>query len=134
MQCPNHDRRPVHDCLADSHLAELQEHSQQNPPGPRYHDSGHGWILTLFPASASLLVHTLYQGETRPKPQLAIRTDIAKVQYFFAFKSVIAPMVFLAVFGDTLHKAGGTISRSTVVTEGVTVHGSVLAWAFFGSE
>jgi NCS1 family nucleobase:cation symporter-1 len=56
-----------------------------------------------------------------------------KIQYFFAFKSVIAPMVFLAVFGDTLHKAGGTISRSTVVTEGVKVHGSVLAWAFFGN-
>jgi NCS1 family nucleobase:cation symporter-1 len=40
----------------------------------------------------------------------------------------------LAVFGDTLHKAGGTISKSTVITEGPTVSGSVLAWAFFGSQ
>ncbi|KAJ6008908.1 hypothetical protein N7522_003924 [Penicillium canescens] len=56
-----------------------------------------------------------------------------KVQYFFAFKSVIAPIIFLAVFGDTLHKAGGTISKSTVITEGPTVSGSVLAWAFFGN-
>jgi NCS1 family nucleobase:cation symporter-1 len=57
-----------------------------------------------------------------------------KIQYFFAFKSFIAPIVFLAVFGDTLHKAGGTISHSTVITEGTTIHGSVLAWAFLSSE
>jgi NCS1 family nucleobase:cation symporter-1 len=57
-----------------------------------------------------------------------------KVQYFFAFKSVIAPIIFLAVFGDTLHKAGGTISNSTVISQGTTIHGSVLAWAFFSSE
>ncbi|OGE53724.1 hypothetical protein PENARI_c007G02753 [Penicillium arizonense] len=56
-----------------------------------------------------------------------------KIQYFFAFKSVIAPIIFLAVFGDTLHKAGGTISKSTVITEGPTVSGSALAWAFFGN-
>ncbi|KAF2803912.1 uncharacterized protein BDZ99DRAFT_452312 [Mytilinidion resinicola] len=56
-----------------------------------------------------------------------------KVQYFFAFKSVIAPIIFLAIFGDTLHKAGGTISNSTVITQGTTVHGSVLAWAFFAN-
>ncbi|KAJ5127698.1 hypothetical protein N7448_008477 [Penicillium atrosanguineum] len=56
-----------------------------------------------------------------------------KVQYFFAFKSVIAPIIFLAVFGDTLHKAGGTISKSTVITESPTVSGSVLVWAFFGN-
>ena len=57
-----------------------------------------------------------------------------KVQYFFAFKSVIAPIVFLAIFGDTLHKAGGTISHSTVITQGTTLQGAALAWAFFGSE
>jgi len=56
-----------------------------------------------------------------------------KVQYFFAFKSVIAPIVFLAIFGDTLRRAGGTISHSTVITEGTKVHGSVLAWAFFSN-
>ncbi|TID18465.1 hypothetical protein E6O75_ATG06541 [Venturia nashicola] len=56
-----------------------------------------------------------------------------KVQYFFAFKSVIAPIVFLAVFGSTLHKAGGTLSHSTVITQGPTVTGSTLAWAFFGN-
>lgn len=56
-----------------------------------------------------------------------------KVQYFFAFKSIIAPAVFLAVFGDTLRKAGGTISHSTVITDGPKVGGSVLAWAFFQS-
>jgi NCS1 family nucleobase:cation symporter-1 len=57
-----------------------------------------------------------------------------KVQYFFAFKSFIAPIVFLAIFGDTLHKAGGTISHSTVITKGTTVQGSLLAWAFFSSQ
>lgn len=57
-----------------------------------------------------------------------------KVQYFFAFKSVIAPIVFFAVFGDTLRRAGGTISNSTVITDGVKISGSTLAWAFFGSE
>ncbi|KAK4947517.1 hypothetical protein LTR10_013462 [Elasticomyces elasticus] len=56
-----------------------------------------------------------------------------KVQYFFAFKSVIAPIIFLAVFGSTLHKAGGTISNSTVITQGTTLHGSALAWAFFAN-
>jgi NCS1 family nucleobase:cation symporter-1 len=56
-----------------------------------------------------------------------------KIQYFFGFKSIIAPIIFLAVFGSTLHKAGGTISHSTVITEGVTVHGSALAWAFFSN-
>jgi NCS1 family nucleobase:cation symporter-1 len=56
-----------------------------------------------------------------------------KVQYFFAFKSFIAPIIFLAVFGDTLHKAGGTISNSTVISQGTTIHGSVLAWAFFSN-
>lgn len=56
-----------------------------------------------------------------------------KIQYFFAFKSIIAPIVFLAIFGSTLHKAGGTVSRSTVITDGVHVHGSVLAWAFFSN-
>lgn len=57
-----------------------------------------------------------------------------KVQYFFAFKSIIAPIVFLAVFGSTLSKAGGTISHSSVITQPTTVHGSVLAWAFLGSQ
>jgi NCS1 family nucleobase:cation symporter-1 len=57
-----------------------------------------------------------------------------KVQHFFAFKSVIAPIIFLAIFGDTLRRAGGTISNSTVITQGTTVHGSALAWAFFGSK
>jgi NCS1 family nucleobase:cation symporter-1 len=57
-----------------------------------------------------------------------------KVQHFFAFKSVIAPIIFLAVFGNTLHKAGGTISHSTVITQGTTVSGSVLAWTFLGSK
>jgi NCS1 family nucleobase:cation symporter-1 len=61
-------------------------------------------------------------------------TNTTKIQYFFAFKSVIAPIIFLAVFGSTLHKAGGTISHSTVITQGTTIHGSALAWAFFGSK
>ncbi|OAP59585.1 hypothetical protein AYL99_06883 [Fonsecaea erecta] len=56
-----------------------------------------------------------------------------KVQYFFAFKSIIAPIIFLAIFGDTLRRAGGTISNSTVITQGTTIHGSTLAWAFFGN-
>ncbi|ETN41081.1 uncharacterized protein HMPREF1541_03016 [Cyphellophora europaea CBS 101466] len=56
-----------------------------------------------------------------------------KVQYFFAFKSIIAPIIFLAVFGDTLHKAGGTINHSTVITQGTLLKGSALAWAFFGN-
>lgn len=56
-----------------------------------------------------------------------------KVQYFFAFKSVIAPIIFLAVFGSTLHKAGGTISNSTVITQPTTVYGSVLAWTFLSN-
>jgi NCS1 family nucleobase:cation symporter-1 len=57
-----------------------------------------------------------------------------KVQYFFAFKSVIAPIIFLAVFGDTLRRAGGTISHSTVITQGTLVSGSTLTWAFFASK
>lgn len=57
-----------------------------------------------------------------------------KVQYFFALKSFIAPIVFLGIFGDTLHKAGGTISQSTVITQGNTIGGSALAWAFFASK
>lgn len=55
------------------------------------------------------------------------------MQYFFAFKSFIAPIVFLAVFGDTLRRAGGTINHSEVITQGTTVSGSVLAWAFFSN-
>ena len=57
-----------------------------------------------------------------------------KVQYFFGFKSIIAPIIFLAVFGDTLRRAGGTISNSDVIKQGTLVHGSTLAWAFFGSK
>jgi len=57
-----------------------------------------------------------------------------KVQYFFGFKSIIAPIIFLAIFGDTLRRAGGTISNSTVITQGTLVHGSTLAWAFFASK
>lgn len=56
-----------------------------------------------------------------------------KVQYFFGLKSIIAPIVFLAIFGDTLRRAGGTISHSTVITGGTKLHGSALAWAFFGN-
>ncbi|KAH9877738.1 hypothetical protein J1614_002955 [Plenodomus biglobosus] len=56
-----------------------------------------------------------------------------KIQYFFGFKSIIAPIIFLAIFGDTLRRAGGTISNSTVITEGVTAHGSALTWAFFAN-
>lgn len=56
-----------------------------------------------------------------------------KIQYFFAFKSIIVPIVFLAIFGDTLRRAGGTISHSSVITQGTTVHGSVLAWASFSN-
>ena len=61
-------------------------------------------------------------------------TNTTKVQYFFALKSVIAPIIFLAIFGSTLHKAGGTISHSTVITQGTTLSGSTLAWAFFASK
>jgi nucleobase:cation symporter-1, NCS1 family len=61
-------------------------------------------------------------------------SDKPQVQYFFAFKSVIAPIVFFAVFGDTLRRAGGTISNSDVISKGTTIHGSTLAWAFFGSR
>lgn len=56
-----------------------------------------------------------------------------KIQYFFAFKSIIAPICFLAIFGDTLRRAGGTIDNSTVITDGTAVSGSVLAWAFFSN-
>jgi nucleobase:cation symporter-1, NCS1 family len=55
------------------------------------------------------------------------------VQYFFAFKSVIAPICFLAIFGDTLRRAGGTISGSSVIDQGTTIGGSALAWAFFSN-
>jgi len=44
-------------------------------------------------------------------------------------------MIFLAVFGSTLAKAGGTVANSTVIT-GVGqphIYGSALAWAFFAS-
>jgi NCS1 family nucleobase:cation symporter-1 len=61
-------------------------------------------------------------------------TNTTKVQYFFAFKSFIAPIIFLAIFGDTLRRAGGTISHSTVITQGTNLGGSALAWAFFGSK
>jgi len=70
----------------------------------------------------------------QPTPRFIDSTNTTKVQYFFGFKSIIAPIIFLAVFGHTLHKAGGTISNSTVITQGTTVSGSVLAWAFFGSK
>lgn len=60
--------------------------------------------------------------------------DTYQVQYFFAFKSVIAPIIFLAIFGSTLHKAGGTVANSEVITRPTQLSGSVLAWAFFGSE
>jgi NCS1 family nucleobase:cation symporter-1 len=58
-----------------------------------------------------------------------------KVQYFFGFKSIIAPIVFLAIFGDTLRRAGGTISNSSVITGDAfpKVYGSTLAWAFFAN-
>lgn len=56
-----------------------------------------------------------------------------KVQHFFAFKSVIAPIIFLAIFGSTLHKAGGTLSHSAVINTPTTLHSSALAWAFFGN-
>lgn len=56
-----------------------------------------------------------------------------KVQYFFALKSVIAPIVFLAIFGNTLHKAGGSVSSSDVISGGTKIHGSLLAWAFFSN-
>jgi NCS1 family nucleobase:cation symporter-1 len=56
-----------------------------------------------------------------------------KVQYFFGFKSIIAPIIFLAVFGSTLHKAGGNLDRSAVIHQPALVHGSALAWAFFGN-
>ncbi|KAF2000822.1 hypothetical protein P154DRAFT_545377 [Amniculicola lignicola CBS 123094] len=56
-----------------------------------------------------------------------------KVQYFFAFKSIIAPIIFFAIFGDTLHKAGGNLDNSSVINQGTKVSGSVLAWAFFAN-
>jgi NCS1 family nucleobase:cation symporter-1 len=57
-----------------------------------------------------------------------------KVQYFFAFKSIIAPMIFLAVFGDTLRRAGGSLPSITAITQTTTVSGSALVWAFFASK
>lgn len=67
-------------------------------------------------------------------PSLWIWTNTTKIQYFFGFKSIIAPIIFLAVFGDTLHKAGGTISNSTVITQPNLLSGSALGWAFFASK
>jgi NCS1 family nucleobase:cation symporter-1 len=57
-----------------------------------------------------------------------------KVQHFFAFKSVIAPIIFLAVFGSTLHKAGGSVHPGSIPYAGPPLAGSALAWAFFGSK
>ena len=56
-----------------------------------------------------------------------------KVQYFFGFKSIIAPIIFLAVFGDTLRRAGGTVSHSSVITQPSALQGAALAWAFFNN-
>lgn len=67
-------------------------------------------------------------------PQLMDLTNTTKVQYFFGLKSIIAPIIFLAIFGSTLHKAGGTVSHSAVITQGTTLSGSALAWAFFASK
>ena len=60
-----------------------------------------------------------------------------KVQYFFGFKSIIAPIIFLAVFGDTLRRAGGSLGDIDAVIadpKAPAVSGSVLAWAFFSSK
>ena len=62
------------------------------------------------------------------------QTNSTKVQYFFMFKSVIAPICFLAIFGDTLRRAGGTVSNSAVISKPTSLGGSALGWAFFASE
>ena len=84
-----------------------------------------------FPSFAYLTLR--YDPNTNPLGPIA-QTDSAQIQYFFMFKSVIAPICFLAIFGDTLRRAGGTISNSAVIGEPTTLGGSALGWAFFASE
>jgi len=55
-----------------------------------------------------------------------------KIQYFFALKSFIAPICFLAIFGDTLRRAGGSINPSSITVSN-PLGGSALAWAFFAN-
>lgn len=137
MQCSNHDWRSMHVRLAHSHLAKLCQNPQSHTRQRGHHHIRNVWLCALLPASASLPMHTLHQSmapvEASP-PRLTDPTNTTKIQYFFAFKSFIAPCIFLAVFGSTLHKAGGTISHSTVITQGTTLSGSALAWAFFASK
>jgi NCS1 family nucleobase:cation symporter-1 len=133
-QCPNHDWRSMHVRLAHSHLAKLCQHPQSHTPQRGHHHIRNVWLCALLPASASLPMHTLHQGMALQQTPSGSWTNTTKVQYFFGFKSVIAPIIFLAVFGDTLRRAGGTISHSTVISQGTTVGGSALAWAFFASK
>ncbi|RMZ75085.1 hypothetical protein DV737_g5469, partial [Chaetothyriales sp. CBS 132003] len=91
---------------------------------------GLSWKMAI---GACVLGNTIMGLVITINGRMGATTDLFKVQYFFALKSFIAPMIFLAIFGDTLHKAGGTISNSSVITQGTTLRGSALAWAFFGN-
>ena len=142
IQRSNYDRWSMHDCLAHSHLAKLCQYPQYYTSQRGYLHVWNDWLSTLLPATDSLFMHTLHQGmalqlinPVSPPQTFINSTDTTiKVQYFFAFKSFIAPIIFLAIFGSTLHKAGGTISDSTVITQPTILRGSAVAWAFFASK
>lgn len=128
----------MHGGPAQGHLAKLRRHSQHNPRESRHHERWNVCVYALLFTSAPILVHPIHQGLLillfLGHLKKVTADSVQKVQYFFAFKSFIAPIVFLAIFGDTLRKAGGTVSNSNVISGGPTKFGSALAWAFFGSE
>lgn len=55
-----------------------------------------------------------------------------KIKHVFAFKSVVGLVVFLAIFGNTVSRAGG-VATATLVGSAPQATGSAKAWLFFGS-
>jgi len=54
-----------------------------------------------------------------------------RIQHVFAFKALVGLVVFLAIFGNTISRAGGVAPAG--LTAGATIGGSAKVWLFFSS-
>ena len=134
-QCPNHDWRSMHGRLAHSHLAKFCQHPQS--PYPLARASPRQECVALCSTSCfsfpSYVYLTPRYGPANHPPAWT-RLTLPRSNTSSLSRVLLHRCIFLAIFGSTLHKAGGTISHSTVITKGTTLSGSALAWAFFASK
>ncbi|KAK0446053.1 permease for cytosine/purines, uracil, thiamine, allantoin-domain-containing protein [Desarmillaria tabescens] len=65
---------------------------------------------------------------------IGMTTAGTHIRWFFRFKSIIAPVVMIAIMGTTVHSADVSAGDTPLLTDANPLHGSLLAWSFLANH